>query len=362
MTKLQQLAELGQSIWYDFIKRDIILDGTLDNLISDGVRGVTSNPSIFEKAISGSDLYDEDLRSIDLDQPVFNIYESLAKKDIKLAAEKMLPVFESTNGLDGYVSLEVNPKLADKTNETIEEAVRLFKELAMPNIMIKVPATEAGIPAIKELISHGINVNVTLIFSIENYLDVAKAYIDGLKVLDQNGGDVSKVSSVASFFVSRVDTSVDQKLIEKNRTDLLGKAAVANSKIAYKEFKKLFSGDLWNELSAKGAKVQRLLWASTSTKNPDYSDILYVQELIGSPTVNTVPPATIDAFVDHGEVKETLSNGIEEAEKLMQQLDEIGISMKEVTDDLQIKGVKAFADAFDNLLDSLNEKIKLIKS
>ncbi len=362
MTKLMQLAEVGQSVWYDFIKRDILVDGTLDELIAQGVRGITSNPSIFEKAISESDLYDEDIQNLDLNDTVLNIYENLAKKDIRLAAEKMLKVYNETNGLDGYVSLEVNPKLAYKTEETVAEAIRLFNELNMPNIMIKVPATAEGVPAVKTLISKGINVNVTLIFSIENYLNVARAYIDGLEEFANNGGDVSKVASVASFFVSRVDTSVDKKLEELNRTDLAGKAAVANSKVAYKEFLKLFSGDKWEGLKNKGARVQRLLWASTSTKNPNYSDILYVQDLIGSPTVNTMPPNTVEAFIDHGEVKETLSKGLDEAEKILEQLEEIGVSMKEITADLQTKGVKAFADAFDVLLNSLEEKMNLIKS
>lgn len=344
------------------LKRDIILDGTLDKLISGGVRGVTTNPLIFKKAISGSSLYDDDLKSIDLEKPIFEIYEALAKKDIKLAAQKLLPVFVETNGVDGYVSLEVNTKLADKTEETVDEAIRLFKELSMTNIMIKVPATQAGIAAIKELISHGINVNVTLIFSIDNYIEVAKTYIDSLKILMDNGGDVSKVSSVASFFVSRVDTSVDKLLEELDKPEFMGQATVANSKIAYEEFKKLFSGEVWQNLESNGARVQRLLWASTSTNNPNYSDILYVQVLIGSTTVNTVPPATIDAFIDHGVVKETLSENISDAVELMNNLKELGISMEDVTNDLQEKGVKAFADAFDNLLNSLEEKVKLIQN
>ncbi|MGK9369591.1 transaldolase [Melioribacter sp. Ez-97] len=334
----------------------------MDKLISGGVRGVTTNPLIFKKAISGSSLYDDDLKSIDLEKPIFEIYEALAKKDIKLAAQKLLPVFVETNGVDGYVSLEVNTKLADKTEETVDEAIRLFKELSMTNIMIKVPATQAGIAAIKELISHGINVNVTLIFSIDNYIEVAKTYIDSLKILMDNGGDVSKVSSVASFFVSRVDTSVDKLLEELDKPEFMGQATVANSKIAYEEFKKLFSGEVWQNLESNGARVQRLLWASTSTNNPNYSDILYVQVLIGSTTVNTVPPATIDAFIDHGVVKETLSENISDAVELMNNLKELGISMEDVTNDLQEKGVKAFADAFDNLLNSLEEKVKLIQN
>lgn len=361
MTKLQQLAQIGQSIWYDFIKRDMLINGDLDKLIADGIRGITSNPSIFEKAISGSGLYDEDLKSLNLSDDIINIYESLAKKDIKIACEKMLPVYNETNTYDGYVSLEVSPRLAYNTEQTIAEAVRLYNEINMPNLMIKVPATKEGVSAVRTLIGKGINVNVTLIFSIENYLDVAEAYIAGLEDLLNANGDLSKVTSVASFFVSRVDSAVDKLLEEKSNTDLLGKAAVANSKLAYKEFLKLFSGERWEKLKTNGASVQRLLWASTSTKNPNYSDILYVQELIGRPTVNTVPPATVDAFIDHGEVKETLSAGIDEAENVIKNIEDLGISLKEVTAKLQEDGVKAFAEAFEKLLSSLDGKIKEIK-
>ncbi len=357
MEIINRLAELGQSVWFDFIKRDIILNGELDSLIEKGVRGITSNPSIFQKAISGSNSYDEDFKSLDVsNMSVFEIYEALVKKDIKLAAEKMLPVYKKTSGLDGYVSLEVNPDLAYKTAETVEEAKRLFTELNMPNVMIKVPATKEGIPAITELISEGINVNVTLIFSVENYLEVSDAYLAGLEKFADKGGDLSKVASVASFFVSRLDTYTDKKLNELGLNEYLGKTAVANSKVAYKKFIAILNGERFNALKQKGAMPQRLLWASTSTKNPAYSDILYVQELIGENTVNTVPPATLDAFIDHGKAELTIQKGMDEAEILLNEIRSKGIDLDEITDQLQTDGVKAFSDAFHNLLDAIGKK------
>ncbi len=363
MNILQQLAELGQSVWYDFIKRDIILNGSLDSLINKGVRGVTSNPSIFQKAISGSDLYDEDFKNLDLKTlTTFDVYENLVKKDIKLAAEKMLAVYEKTSGLDGYVSLEVNPDLANETGKTIEEARRLFNELNMPNIMIKVPATAEGIPSITTLISEGVNVNVTLIFSIENYLQISEAYIEGLEKLAAGGGDVSKIASVASFFVSRVDTYTDKQLKELGLNEYLGKTAIANSKVAYKKFVEILNSQRWKNLEAQGAKPQRLLWASTSTKNPDYSDILYVQELIGEKTVNTIPPATLDAFINHGKAEITIDNGVEEAVKLLGEIAERGIDLKGITEQLQVDGVKAFSDAFHLLLDAIEKKKQVFES
>jgi len=359
MKILDELAALGQSVWYDFIKRDLIKDGTLDNLINMGIRGITSNPSIFQKAISTSSLYDNsiiELKSRGLSP--LEIYEQLAKYDIKLAAEKLLPVYESSNGLDGYVSLEVNPDLAYNTEGTISEAKRLFKELKMPNILIKVPATKEGIPAIEALIADGVNVNVTLIFSVENYLEVLNAYVSGLRKLLENGGDISNVASVASFFVSRVDTYTDKLLNEKGAVNLLGKTAVANSKIAYKNFEEYLNSRDWAFLENHGANIQRLLWASTSTKNPDYSDILYVQELIGNHTVNTMPPATLDAFIDHGIVEETITRRREEAQNILNELSLLNISIDEITAQLQIDGVKAFSDAFHSLINSIEEKTK----
>jgi len=361
MSKLIQLAKLGQSVWFDYIQRNLIESGELDDLIEQGLRGITSNPTIFDKAISGSNDYDNEIKEyINTGLTVDEIYEKLALKDISMAADKMLPVFRETKGVDGYVSIEVNPHLAYDTEKTIEQAKRLFSTLNRPNIMIKVPATKEGLPAVKELIGSGINVNVTLIFSKENYREVAEAYIQGLEQLKSNGGDLSKVASVASFFVSRVDTAVDKILETLNRKELKGKAAVANSRLSYLLFKEIYSTERWKELENKGAMVQRLLWASTGTKNPEYQDTLYIDELIGSPTVNTIPPATLKAFLDHGIVELTLEKDIEGAKKLYTELEELGIDVNEITEKLQTDGVKAFINSFDSLINSLASKVKKI--
>ncbi|MCA0386976.1 MAG: bifunctional transaldolase/phosoglucose isomerase [Bacteroidetes bacterium] len=357
MSKIEKLAELGQSLWLDFISRDYINGGKLAAMIDDGLRGITSNPTIFDKAIAGSNAYDSEIRELlAKGAGTLEIYEQLAIKDIKSACKMMLPVYEKTKRLDGYVSLEVNPKLAYKTKETIEEAVRLYQAVGAPNLMIKVPATKEGIPAVKELVSHGISVNVTLIFSIDSYIETAMAFIEGLEILKANGGDVSKVASVASFFVSRVDSSVDSALEKAGNTSLQGKIAVANAKIAFKEFGKLFSGERWGKLSESGAMPQRVLWASTGTKNPAYSDVLYVDELIGSPTVNTMPPATIDSFLDHGKLEITLDKGVEEAEAQVAALAGAGVDLAAITDKLQTDGVRLFAESFDSLLGSVEKK------
>ncbi|MBN8545310.1 MAG: bifunctional transaldolase/phosoglucose isomerase [Ignavibacteria bacterium] len=357
MSKIEKLAELGQSLWLDFISRDYINGGKLAVMIDDGLRGITSNPTIFDKAIAGSNAYDSEIRELlAKGAGTLEIYEQLAIKDIKSACKMMLPVYEKTKRLDGYVSLEVNPKLAYKTKETIEEAVRLYQAVGAPNLMIKVPATKEGIPAVKELVSHGISVNVTLIFSIDSYIETAMAFIEGLEILKANGGDVSKVASVASFFVSRVDSSVDSALEKAGNTSLQGKIAVANAKIAFKEFGKLFSGERWGKLSESGAMPQRVLWASTGTKNPAYSDVLYVDELIGSPTVNTMPPATIDSFLDHGKLEITLDKGVEEAEAQVAALAGAGVDLAAITDKLQTDGVRLFAESFDSLLGSVEKK------
>ncbi|NDJ62155.1 MAG: transaldolase, partial [Chloroflexi bacterium] len=298
MTKLHELTALGQSIWIDYIRRAFITSGEMKTLVEQGVRGVTSNPTIFEKAIAGSSDYDSELKSlVDAGKSAGEIYEALATEDIKLAADIFRPVYDESNGDDGYISLEVSPTLAHDTDGTIAEARRLFDLLARPNIMIKVPATSAGIPAIETLIGDGINVNVTLMFSLKHYEDVANAYINGLEKLAASGGDVSKVASVASFFVSRVDSAVDRALAEVGNTDLQGKIAIANCKATYARFQELFSGERWEKLAAQGARVQRPLWASTSTKNPEYPDTLYVDNLIGPHTVNTTPPATLQALM-----------------------------------------------------------------
>jgi len=357
MSKIEKLAESGQSLWLDFISRDYIEGGKLQSMINDGLRGITSNPTIFDKAIAGSAAYDKEIADL-LRQghSTLEIYEQLAIKDIKTACEMMLPVFERTKGLDGYVSLEVNPKLAYKTKETIEEAIRLYASVKMPNLMIKVPATKEGIPAVKELVSHGISVNTTLIFSIGSYVATAMAYIEGLEILKANGGDVSKVASVASFFVSRVDSACDSALEKAGNKELQGKIAVANAKVAFKEYGVLFSGERWNALAGAGAMPQRVLWASTGTKNPAYSDVLYVDELIGNPTVNTMPPATIDAFLDHGKLEVTLDKGVEEAEAQIAALAGLGIDFNAITDKLQTDGVRLFEESFDSLLGSVEKK------
>ncbi|MGD8765046.1 MAG: transaldolase [Desulfobacteraceae bacterium] len=363
MSKIAELKKIGQSVWFDFIRRSIITSGELSALVDKGLTGVTSNPAIFEKAIAGSSDYDEDLKQIiKTDRSVEEIYEALAFTDITLATDVLKPVYEATNGKDGYVSLEISPKLADDTDKTIVEARRLFETVNRPNLMIKVPATPAGIPAVTELIACGVNVNVTLIFGLENYKAVADAYIAGLEKLTQEGPSVNgghpshKVASVASFFVSRVDTAVDKALEEKGNTDLRGKIAIANAKVAYAEFKNIFSGPGWQQLADNGARVQRVLWASTGTKNPDYSDTLYVDELIGPDTVNTLPPATLESFLDHGNIAETLTAGLDEARQQLAQLAALGIDLEDVTQKLQQEGVVAFAQPFEALMKSISEK------
>ncbi len=358
LSKLSELATLGQSIWYDFIRRDFLINGELQALVDKGLRGLTSNPSIFEKAITKTRDYDEELNSL-LKQTgsVHDIYENLVISDIKTAAEIFNPVYEATGGIDGYVSLEVNPLIAHDTQSTIDEAKRLFKKVNKKNLMIKVPATKEGLPAVTELLASGINVNVTLIFSLENYLEVADAYKKGIQKLVENGGDASKVSSVASFFVSRLDSYVDKLLDEKGNTDLKGKTAVSYAKVTYHEFLKTFTGDIWQSRVDHGAHTQRLLWASTSTKNHNYSDTLYVDNLIGPNTVNTVPPATLENFCDHGTVKNTISKGLDEAHDNLQKLEDIGIDLKEVTDRLQKDGVEAFANSYKGIIHSIEEKI-----
>lgn len=354
MTKLHELAALGQSVWYDNISRALIESGELQQLLDDGVIGITSNPSIFEKAIAGSADYDMAIQILaEAGKDTEAIYEAVAMEDIAQAADMLRPVYDETDGVDGYVSLEVNPALAHDTMGTIANARRFFAALGRPNVMIKVPATPAGMPAIRQLISEGVNVNVTLIFSLESYEDVMEAYIAGLEAC---AGNLPRVASVASFFVSRVDTAVDKLLAEKGNTALQGKIAIANAKVAYQRFQEKFAGPRWQALAEKGARVQRPLWASTSTKNPAYPDTLYVAELIGPYTVNTVPPATLTAFKEHGTVAETLTAGLEEAEAQLAQLAQIGIDLAAVTQQLQDEGVAAFARSFESLLASVAQK------
>jgi len=360
---LKELLNYGQSMWLDYIRRDLFTTGKLKQLIeADGLRGMTSNPAIFEKAIADSSLYDDMLKSLasraDLDTT--GRYEQIAIRDIQAAADTLRPVYDASTFRDGYVSLEVSPYLARKTQETIDEARRLWKTVHRDNVMIKVPGTAEGLPAIRQLIGEGININVTLLFAQEVYEKVAEAYIAGLEDLKTDGGNLSKMAGVASFFISRIDTLIDFMLNDRLKTasdasqallkSLLGKVAIANGKLTYQSYQRIFSGPRWQALAANGAQTQRVLWASTSTKNPNYRDVIYVEELIGPDTVNTMPPATIDAFRDHGLLRNALTEDVAGAAKVMQDLARAGISMKDVTDKLTNDGVKLFADAFDKLL------------
>jgi transaldolase / glucose-6-phosphate isomerase len=373
---LKALLRYGQSIWFDYIRRDLITSGQLARMIhDDGLRGMTSNPTIFEKAFSSSPDYTKPLGELarrgDLDAK--GIYETLAIRDIQDAADALREVYDAAKRRDGYVSLEVSPYLAHKTQETKDEARRLWKSVARDNVMIKVPGTSEGIPAIRELIGSGINVNVTLLFAQQVYEEVAEAYIAGLEDFAAKGGDLSRVASVASFFVSRIDTLVDGKIAEMLKNppagadpallkSLQGKVAIANAKLTYQLYKRIFSGPRWQALAEKGAGTQRVLWASTGTKNPAYSDVLYVEELIGPDTVDTVPPATFDAFRDHGKPRASLEENVDAAQKTMTDLGRSGISMKAVTDQLTEDGVKLFGKAFDELLAAVEKQAKLATS
>jgi len=363
MPELAQLEKLGQSVWLDFIRRSLITSGEMATLVAQGVQGMTSNPAIFEKAIAGSADYDDEIQSlVKAGMSVDAIYETLAIKDIQMAADVLAPVYRSTGGRDGYVSLEVSPFLARDTERTTAEAKRLFEAVGRPNLMIKIPATPEGLPAIAASLAAGVNVNVTLIFGLENYRAVAEAYVAGLERLAvkgpsaKGGHPVNRIASVASFFVSRVDTAVDKELEKKGAKTLLGKIAVANCKLAYAEYRSMIGRPRWRELAAKGARPQRVLWASTSTKNPAYPDTLYVDELIGPDTVNTLPPETLKAFVDHGRPSESLTRDLEGARAQVRRLAELGIDLEAVTRRLQEEGVEAFAKPFQALLDSIDAK------
>ncbi len=361
MTRMNEAAAVGQAIWLDFIRRSFLDSGELGELVAKGLRGVTSNPSIFQKAITASTDYDAAVeRLVGEGSSVNDIYEALAIQDIRRACDIMRPVYESTDGEDGYVSLEVNPKLAYDTEGTVMEARRLSSLVDRPNVMIKVPATPEGIPAIETLTGEGININVTLIFSLQQYEDSAMAYIRGLEKLADANVDFSRVASVASFFVSRVDGKVDPKLVDLGNSELQGKIAIANAKMAYHRFGEIFSGPRWEKLAAEGARVQRPLWGSTSTKNPDYPDTLYVDTLMGPHTVNTVPPETLDAFLDHGCAARTVDANVEEARQHLAQLAELGIDLGDVTTQLMGEGVDAFADSFDELMSGIAEKVAAI--
>jgi len=357
--RLLALQKYGQSVWIDFISRDALANGELARMVEDGVLGLTSNPSIFEKAISTGKTYDAEIAELARrGKSAPQIYEALTLADIRAAADLLRPVYDRTDALDGYVSLEVSPYLAHDTAGTIAEARRLWAALDRPNILIKVPGTPAGIPAIAELIRSGINVNVTLLFALDAYEAAANAYLDGLTARTGAGGDVRRAASVASFFVSRVDTAVDKRLAgHPAGVPLRGRAAVANARLAYARFQEIFAGPRWEALAARGARTQRPLWASTSAKDPAYPDTIYVDELIGPHTVNTMPPQTLAAFSDHGRLGETLTQGVAEAAALMGQLAAVGIDMADVTDELLCAGVQAFSDAFDKLLAGLTAKV-----
>jgi transaldolase len=371
---LLDLQQMGQSVWCDSISRSLLDSGELRRMIAeDGLRGVTSNPSIFEKAISGGTDYDREIRT--MARAGFSaerIYEVLAIKDIQGAADQFGALFEATGGGDGYVSLEVSPHLAYRTRDTVEEARRLWQAVARPNVMIKVPATPDGMPAIRQLLGEGINVNITLMFSMEHYLQVAEAYLQGIETLAACAHPVP-AASVASFFVSRVDSVVDKLLQERELRagtpaarercrKLLGRAAVANTRLVYQKFREIFSGSRFLRLKQKGFRVQRPLWASTSTKNPRYRDVLYVEELIGPDTVNTMPLETLSTFRDHGVVRATLEENPDDARQTWVRLQELGIDMNAVTLKLQEDGVKLFADAFDRLLASIQSKQQAVLS
>lgn len=357
MSKLHDLADLGQSIWLDYIRRDMLDSGELNQLKVTGVRGVTSNPSIFEKAIAGSDDYDDALRRLAAEglSPMA-IYEALAIEDIQRACDVFEGLYHQSDGGDGYVSLECNPDLAYETEGTIEEARRLFKAVDRPNVYIKVPATAEGIPAIRQLIGEGININVTLIFAVSAYEAVADAYLSGLEDLLERGGDLSQVSSVASLFVSRMDSKVDKALDALGNDELRGKIGIANAKMAYQRFTEIFSGPRWQRLEEQGANLQRPLWGSTSTKDPAYPDTLYVDNLIGPHTVNTVPPDTLDAFLDHGTVERTIDRNLEQARRQLEQLSALGISLDEITDELLEEGVEKFVAPFQSLMDAIERR------
>src|SRR6266496_1957966 len=363
MNPVKALENHGQAVWLDFLARGFVAKGELKKLIeTDGVKGITSNPAIFEKAIGSSDEYDRDITKAlkQGDRSVADLFEGVAVEDIQNAADVLKPVYDATDGGDGFVSLEVSPYLANDTQETVAEAQRLWKDVKRKNLMVKVPATEEGLPAIEALTGEGLSINITLLFSQEVYRQVAEAYLKGLEKHVAKGGDPSHIASVASFFVSRIDSAVDKQLDEKiakandpsekeRLAALKGKIAIANAKMAYQDYKRLFSGPRWDKLKAKGAKPQRLLWASTGTKNKDYSDVLYVEELIGPDTVNTMPPATLEAFRDHGKLRDSLEDNIEDASRVLAELEKSGISLDAITAELVKDGVKLFADSADKL-------------
>lgn len=366
--------EYGQSIWMDNLSRTLIESGELKQMIEErGIVGITSNPAIFEKAIVGNAVYDADIEAgIRAGKSVLEIYESLVFEDIRNACDILKPVYESSNGLDGYVSIEVPPTIADDTQSTIDEARRYYQQLGRENVMIKIPGTKMGLPAVEQVISEGINVNVTLLFSVDSYVETAWAYIRGLEKRAAEGKDISKIASVASFFLSRIDSNIDDRIdkklaagtdrIEKKATleAVKGKVAIANAKVAYQKYKEIIESDRWKALAEKGATVQRLLWASTGTKNPDYSDVMYVDELVGPDTVNTLPPNTIEACADHCSPASRIETDVEEAYRLLENLKspDIDINLSEVMDELLLDGIDKFIKPFKSLMSSLEDKVQ----
>ena len=353
--------EQGQSPWIDFIDRDLIASGKLEQLVDDGIRGLTSNPTIFAKAVATGQ-YDELVRrEIEAGDGARDIYQQIAVGDVGDAADVLRRVYDSSGGTDGFASIEVEPELGDDTAGTLDRARELWRLLDRPNVFIKIPATPAGIPAIRSAIAEGINVNVTLMFSVDVYREVARAYIAGLRERQARGEDITSVASVASFFVSRVDTKVDKLLSESGdpaALELRGRAAIANAKLAYEAYGDIFGGEEFADLRAAGAKVQRCLWASTSTKNPDYRDVLYVEELIGPDTVDTMPLETIQAFLDHGRIERTLDRDLDPAKQLLRAVEEHGISMEQVTHELLEEGMASFGKSFDELIETIESKRK----
>jgi len=357
-SRLHQLSALGQSVWIDSLSREWLETGELARMMrEDAVVGVTSNPTIFQKAMAEGDWYDDQLREVlNGEDDLKEVFLQLAARDIEAACDLMRPVWDETGGLDGYVSMEVDPDLAYETEATIEQATRFHEWIERPNLYVKIPATAPGLPAIEEMIARGRSINVTLIFGLDRYAEVAEAYIRGVERLVEADGDPSRVASVASFFVSRVDTEADKRLDEVGRPELKGKLAVANAKLAYERYHEIFAGERWDALAAKGATKQRCLWASTSTKNPEYRDVLYVEELIGPETVNTMPKETIEAFQDHGRVALTLEEGLDEARRLFDELVEGGVDYDDVTDTLEREGVQKFSDSFAELIEGIKAK------
>jgi transaldolase len=358
-SRLHELTEHGQAVWFDTLSRDLIQSGELKRMMDeDAVTGVTSNPTIFQKALSSGDAYDEDLKKLlaETDDPT-EIFFSLALQDIRDAADVLRSAYDASKGVDGYVSMEVEPGIAYDTEKTFEQARWIAKEVDRPNLMVKIPATMPGLPAIEDCTAKGTSINITLIFSLDRYKAVVEAYLRGLERLVASGGDPSKVVSVASFFVSRVDSETDKRLDAVGHPELQGKLAIDNAKLAYEHYLEVFNSDRWAYLEGKGATKQRCLWASTSTKNPEYRDVMYVEDLIGPETVNTMPLETIRAFQDHGEVRgDTVLEGVDDAQALLQKLAEAGVDYDDVTDTLEQEGVQKFCDSFDQIVESIREK------